>query len=230
MFARRPSGHTALLDRMSMSLEERRAHRALYLRAVYDESDGVAGRFVKFIDVGEVLGFDRKHSEELADYLVAEGLLEYVTMGTVALTHWGLKEMEQSLAAPEEPTEHFPSLVIAQNYLQVETMIGSQVQQGTTASQINAGTGGELVALVAEIRAALADLNLSDEQRDQVEVDLTTVEVQVNSPRPKAGVIRESLASARSVLEGALGSGLATTAPHLPALIERVTHVLSAMS
>lgn len=215
---------------MAMPLEERQAHRLQYLRAVYDASDGVAGQFVKFIDVGENLGFDAKHSEELAGYLVAEGLLEWTAMGVVELTHWGLKEIEQSLSAPNEPTEHFPPFVIAQNYMHVGTMTGSQVQQGTTASQIGVETRVKLETLVSDLRQAFAELDLPDEQRDEVEADLATVEAQLASPNPKPGVVRECLTSVRSVLEGAVGSGLATTAPHLPALIEHITRLLSAMS
>src|SRR5436309_709335 len=101
---------------MSMPLVERQAHRLQYLRAVYDESEGVAGRFLRFTDIGENLGFDEKHAEELADYLVEEGLLEWAAMGVISLTHRGLKEVEEALSAPDEPTEHFPALVVAQNY------------------------------------------------------------------------------------------------------------------
>jgi Mn-dependent DtxR family transcriptional regulator len=65
---------------MTMPLEERQAHRLQYLRTVYDMSEGVAGRFLRFTDVGEELGFDEKHSEELADYLAEEGLIKYAAV------------------------------------------------------------------------------------------------------------------------------------------------------
>lgn len=215
---------------MTMPLEERQAHRLQYLRAVYDASDGVAGRFLRFNDIGEELGFDEKHAEDVADYLAAEGLIKWTAMGIIELTHWGLKEVEQSLSDPEKPTEHFPAFVVAQNYMHVETMTGSQVQQGTVGStQISAAARVELEALVADLRQAFAELELPDEQHDEFEADLATVETQLASPHPKPGVIHECLTSIRTIFEGALGSGLATTAPHLPELAERIAHAISTL-
>lgn len=207
-----------------MPLEKRRAHRFQYLRAVYDASDGVAGKFLRYTDVGEELGFDEKHAEELADYLAEEQLIKWAAMGVIELTHYGLKEVEQALSAPDQPTEHFPSLVIAQNY--IGSVTNSQVQQGTTASEINVVALG---ALVAGLRQALTELDLPAEQHDEVEADLATVETQLASPNPKAGIVRESLSSVRRIFEGALGSGLAGSAPHLPAAVEHLARVLSAL-
>lgn len=65
---------------------------------------------------GEKLGFDRSLTDKLASYLIDEGLLEVAAMGPmVSLTHWGLKEIEEAISAPEAPTEHFPALVVAGN-------------------------------------------------------------------------------------------------------------------
>lgn len=216
---------------MAMPLEERQAHRLQYLRAVYEASDGVAGRFIKFTDIGEELGFDKKHSDEIADYLASEGLLNWAAMGVIELTHWGLKEVEQALSSPDQPTEHFPALVIAQNYMQVGSITNSQVQQGTSGSTqlLTSAEQDDVRKLTSELRAALGELDLDTETTAEVQADLAVIDAQLTSPRPKANIIREALSSTRAVLEGAAASGLATAAPQIPGLIEHLGHVIGSL-
>lgn len=50
--------------------------------------------------------------------------------GGLFITHTGVKEVEQALTQPEEPTQHFAAI----NYIHIQNMTQSQIQQGTTAS------------------------------------------------------------------------------------------------
>jgi hypothetical protein len=50
--------------------------------------------------------------------------------GGIGMTHQGVLEMEQAQAAPEKPTEHFPPI----NFIHIEHMTQSQIQQGTIGS------------------------------------------------------------------------------------------------
>lgn len=215
---------------MSAALEQLRVQRFAFLRAVYEASDASAGeRTLQMRDVGAELGYDEPLTEKITQYLVDEGLLEWAAMGgLIELTHWGLKEVEEVLSAPEEPTEHFPPLVVAQNYLHVGSVSHSQIQQGTTGSvQLLApAEQDEVRSLVAELRAMLDGLELGPEAGEEVRADLAAVEAQLASPRPKAAIVREALASTRTVLEGAAGSGLANAAPHLPRLLESLARVI----
>src|SRR5919197_800960 len=125
---------------MSRSLDEMRAQRFAFLKALYDESEGSTRALVPMDVISEQLGFDRQHSAKLADYLADEDLLRYAAAGPMLeITHWGVKEVEEALSAPEEPTEHFPPIVVAQNYLQVGTMSHSQVQQALRARRSSSG-------------------------------------------------------------------------------------------
>ena len=213
------------------ALEELRAQRFAYLRAVYDAADGNERAMVPMREIGESLGFDYSQSDTIVTYLDGEGLLKWAAFGLVSLTHWGLKEVEEALSRPDEPTEHFPAYVIAQNYINIGTMSQSQIQQGTVGSSQNLD-GSQVEALrdlVADVRAVAATLDLGLDDAGELAADVATVDSQLASPRPKSGVLREALASTRAILEGAAAAGLATGAPQLPGVIERLAHAIAAL-
>lgn len=58
-------------------------------------------------------------------------------------------------------------------------------------------------------------VTLSAEDRADLEAQVATVDAQIRSPRPRRRIILESLRSARNILEGAAGSGLAAGVIHL---------------
>lgn len=217
---------------VSSGLDELRAQRFAFLKALHDASEGSTHALVPMDLIGEQLGFDRQHSMKLADYLADEHLLTFAAFGPMLeITHWGVKEVEEALSAPGEPTEHFPPIVVAQNYLQVGTMSYSQIQQGTTSStQVQRTLDVDaLRELVAELRAIMPELDLEAEQHEEYVADIETVAAQLASPRPKVGVLRESLSSVRAILEGAAGAGVAASAEHLPHLIEEVTRAITSL-
>ncbi len=114
-----------------------------------------------------------------------------------------------------------------ENQTVIHNMNHSQVQQGSAGStQVFLAPPLDLqavAALVKELRDALPSSGLLADARAEVEADLTTVEAQTKSPKPRLSIIKEALRSARTVLEGAIG-GAAGTA--LPALLDRLTALL----
>jgi hypothetical protein len=216
----------------SSRLNEIRAARFAFLRAVYDETEGTTERMVQMNDIGAKVGFDDDRTERIVSYLIGEGLLEWAAMGgLIELTHWGLKEVEEVLSAPDQPTEHFPPLIVAENVLQVGTMTNSQIQQGTVNStqRLEAVDVAALRELVADIRAVAATLDLELESTAELKAELATIDAQLGSPRPKSRVLRESLASARAILEGAAGGGLVAAAPQLAAVIGKLTTAIASL-
>jgi hypothetical protein len=209
--------------------DEIRAQRFAFLKAVYDATDGSTDRFVNMNEIGEKLAFDEQLTDKIATYLVHEHLLEWAAMGgIIELTHWGVKEVEEVLSTPTEPTEHFPSLVVAENYINVGSIHGSQIQQATEGSvQTQAPLDVDpLRDLVEQIRAAEQTLELDDDDRRELQASVGTVDAQLGSSRPDRGILRTSLASAQRILEGAAGSGVAAG---LPQLIEALRHVIGSL-
>jgi hypothetical protein len=209
--------------------DEIRAQRFAFLRAVYDETEGSTDRLLNMNEVGAELGFDEQLTDKITTYLVNEHLLEWAGLGGfIELTHWGLKEVEEVLSAPTEPTEHFPSLVVAQNYINVASMHDSQIQQGTEGSvqtQVPVNID-QLRDLVEQISNEAEALDLADDDRRELEASIGTANAQLDSSRPNHSILRESLSSAQRILEGAAGSGVAIA---LPQLIETLGHVIASL-
>jgi hypothetical protein len=208
-----------------------RSQRLAFLRSVYDATGGSRMGRVRMQEVATELALPQGDAANIAQYLVDEHLLEWAAMGgLMELTHWGIKEIEESISAPDEATQHFPPMVIAQNYLQVGSMVGSSVQQGSEGLVQSSGldTVG-LEALAGEIRRLLeTHTGLDEADTNEAAADLATLESQLASPRAKLSIVRESLASLRRILEGAVATGAGAAAgPQLPELVERIGHALA---
>jgi hypothetical protein len=151
---------------------------------------------------------------------------------TISITHWGVKEIEEALVNPDEPTAHFPPVVWAENYLHIETFSGGQVQQRTVNSiQVSSPVNtAELQVLVVQVRRLKDELALDNEAAAELESDLATVEAQAASSRPKHAILQESLKSIRAILESAGGTGVAASASHLPGVITSIEHAISGLT
>lgn len=99
------------------------------------------------------------------------------------------------------------------NVINVGTMYGSTIQQATenTSATIDyKSQEAGLRDLLSQIRSSMNALELSAAARTQIDVDARTVEAQLLSPHPKPVVVRESLQSMRNILEGMVGSVIAS--------------------
>lgn len=92
----------------------------------------------------------------------------------------------------------------------IESMTHSQIQQDTRDSvqtmSINEIDVSKVLSVLDEIKMVVADLTLSAETKEELSAEITTVETQAKSPKPKTKIIRESLHSIRNILEGTTGS------------------------
>lgn len=67
---------------------------------------------------------------------------------------------------------------------------------------------------VTEARGSISKLELEPDQKKELEAELQTLESQLASPKPKMMVIKECLRSSRSILEGLVGSAIASGLLH----------------
>ena len=83
-----------------------------------------------------------------------------------------------------------------------------QLQQGNeVAHQVHNATDIDLVRLLLEgINKELPKLSLTVEEKAEVAADIQTIEAQIESPKPKDGIVRASLQSIKAIFEGAAGS------------------------
>ena len=69
-----------------------------YLHTLYELAGGEAKRSVFYGDVSLELGLTAEDAEQACDYWAERGVVEWTTLGHVALTHLGLKRAERLAA------------------------------------------------------------------------------------------------------------------------------------
>lgn len=93
----------------------------------------------------------------------------------------------------------------------IGTMQNSQIQQGTHNSTQTYTQTLDLDAVarvLGELRSRLDEAQLPVEEAAQVKSDIACVETQLAAPKPNVNIIRESLRSTRSILEGLASSAI----------------------
>lgn len=196
---------------MTNDIQEIQRKRFQFLQKLYEDTNGSEFESINLSELGEKLGFSDSETDKTYDYLHAKGLIEDVDLGgSAGITHQGIVEVENALSKPDEPTSYFPPI----NYIHVEQMIGSQIQQGKNqSSQVLTFNNNDLEAIlkfVSDLRSQLSELKLNEEIRAEVTSDITTIESQAKSPRPKSTIIKECLSSIKTILEGIAGNVIAT--------------------
>ena len=132
-----------------------------------------------------------------------EGLWEY-------LVDSGIVKADESELKPKTHSQdiHFHAPVS-----------GSVIQQGN----YNTATvtyQNEVRQVLDEVKSVQNAAKLSIDAKDELRAEVATVEAQIKSPRPKHTIIRESLASARHILEHAFGAGMVHYFPLLLKFLE----------
>ena len=167
-------------------------NRWTFLRNLYEAQEQLpAGQMQaeSATDVGRAIGLsDNAEIDRIFTYLADAGLIKPIAQGPLLrITVSGIDAVERALAAPEESTEHF---------LPVNVLNG-------------AGDGSQPVdcqglrSLLPQLRDALHPLSGDDAAVALAHVE--TLEAQIKSPAPSHAIVRESLKSLRTILEGAGG-------------------------
>lgn len=90
----------------------------------------------------------------------------------------------------------------------------SQIQQNTINSTQNMTNetidNDKTLELVNLIKENLDKIELAVEKKAEIEAEVNTIKSQLDSPKPKHVIIKESLSTIRNVLEGATGSIIAS--------------------
>lgn len=213
---------------MNDDLKKTQKLRVLYLKKVYELTNGHTNELINGAEVGHQIGLENGDDDLLkgiARYLEGEGLLgvNWVLGGmpaSVSLLHTGLKEIEQALSSPNKPTEHFMPI----NILNVEQMINSTIQQGTIGStqsiNINTNSIESVKSFLKELTDSIGQLNLDTELDSELKADISTLKAQISSPKPKPSIVKECLSSVQRILESAAGSAIGQQlATQIPALL-----------
>jgi hypothetical protein len=211
-----------------MDIQRRKADRLRVMRAIFDAAEGSESNVVSGSELLDNLKLSDQALGDVCKYLEGEGLIKttqtlwgHLTPFIIQLTHKGIKEIEQSVQVPSEPTEHFPAAVSVMNFH--GPVIGSAIQSGSPGAQLEMTVGDidieEIRGFLNELESRTADLELPEAEGQELAAEVATVRAQIDSPRPKKQIIRESLHTIRSILEGV--SGNLAAAP----LLELLKHI-----
>ena len=141
-----------------------------YLNQLYTLTQGDPGTQVSMYDIGADLGLDKSAAGTLAESLFIQDLAELKTLsGGIAITANGLKALGKS--SPSSSTNQLLSLGR-------EPVLDSEKKELVTG-------------LLTEIKKVLENENKSYEWMEEVVMDIKSMEVQLLSPKPKTGIVRE---------------------------------------
>jgi len=172
--------------------------------------------------VHERLGLDRRETHMEMMYLRDKELIRLRNqLGDI--TQPGIDEVEAKLTEPDRRSDNFPAV----NAIYIQNMFGSQIQQGTVGSQQTQTNQipdiATLRSFIADFRAALPKLEVSDDDRRLGESEVARLETQAVAQAPNVKIVRQSMEILRDLLIGAGGSliavGILTKYPHLFAWI-----------
>lgn len=178
------------------------------MHALYEETGGSEMKWPNMWQLGEKLGFDKELTENIVEYLVGEFLIQYQALGgAIGITHYGVREVEEALENPNQSTEHFAPLATVNIIHVAGSMVNSQVQQSSAGSMqiatINSNQLADLKEIIANLRDIIRNENLTPDQKDELSTEIETLAVQSKASKPKPQRIKESLVSAKNILEGA---------------------------
>ena len=200
------------------TLAELKKKRTQYMHRLYELSEGDEHKIFDMFLIGEELGFGQRPSEltdKIVQYLRGEGLIEFHAIGgIIGITHGGIKEVEQSLEEPEEPTEHFAPLATV-NIVHVNSMVNSNIQQSGAGSMqtltISATQVANLKEIIDELKAIIEKERLTPDQKEELNTEVEVLALEAKSSKPKASRIKDSLTTAQTILTVAsVGLAVAT--------------------
>lgn len=208
-------------------INQRQAARLLVLKTIYEASGGSLSTSVSGQDLLDKLGMPDQELGDACTFLADKRLIDetrtlwgHYTPFLVNITRRGIEEIERSIQAPKEPTQYFPA---ASSIVYIEgNVVGSPIQSGSPGARQEVATNisiPDIRDFISELKKATPELDIPDEQKSELEAEISTLEAQVNSPKPKKQIIRESLHSVRAILEGA-GGALAATG-----LLDILSHI-----
>lgn len=132
-----------------------------------------------------------------------------------AVLNWALKLEEDGIVGEGLAfTAQEKAVASTANYTSINNFFGtvgtSQIaQHARDPVQVAPASSSldreSIVAFLVDLRQSLDRLGVDGEVHQEIAAEIRTVEAQLESPRPKSTIVRESLSSLRRILEGAAG-------------------------
>jgi hypothetical protein len=199
------------------TIEETKKKRFQFLHKLWELTGGDETKRFGMFEIGEELGFDEDSTVKIEQYLSGEELIIHRPgCGThdreIGISHLGVRTVEGALSNPDRPTQYFPAVI---NITSIGTMTDSQLQidspGATQVATFNENRYGELKEVIQSLNELIDQLDIGQQQKFELQVDIQTIEAQMSSPKPKAAIITECIGSIERILEGVTSSALASS-------------------
>ncbi len=154
-----------------------------FLLQLFKESNADVSAKVSMYEIGEALEMDRGQTDFIISELISFDYVEIRTLsGGIGITAQGVDAARTLAGKDEKPNQ--------------SSRLGSDPVLNDTAKNA-------CDMMAANIKSGLSKLRLDFDAMAEVMADLKTIDAQLNSPKPKTGIIRECFRSILSVLENA---------------------------
>jgi hypothetical protein len=150
---------------------------------------------------GSVTYSQKKYCDSKYFYSQVHGLSNYIgTMHVKTPTKAATPDDRPS--APAVPT-HSTVINVDRSNLNV-------LSPGASITVASDFKSDDFRKLIEDLKLLSSTQELSPESREQIKIDIDTVEVQISSARPRPSIIKECLTSMKNILESAAGGVLAS--------------------
>lgn len=212
---------------MDSFAEQRRELRTAFMKWLYEKTSAsttVDVRPEEFAIYAGMSGHEAlKAIYDAVRFLESEGLVS-AQMGPedpffVNLTHSGIKEMEAAQEEPAKRTQHLGPIT-NNNIIIHGNVTASQLQQATSGSSqsgtLSANASDLVRTFITEARKVVESSGLDEKDRNKVESDLTSMEVELASDHPHGYRLKAAGQSVMALLYGALGEALTQSITEIP--------------
>jgi hypothetical protein len=152
-----------------------------FLMQLFEQTRGDSSVQVSMYEIGATMGLEREAASRVAEELMGAQLVEIRTLsGGIGISTAG-SEIVQRIAGPNSGSDVFAKLG-------EEPLLNSAGRQAVEQ-------------IVAEIKDQVGTLGLSFDALTELMTDLKTIDVQLESPRPKTAIIRQCFVSIGGVLK-----------------------------
>ena len=155
-----------------------------FLLSLYKETKGDITAQKSMYEIGLDMGLDREEASKLAEDLMGWSFVEIRTLsGGIAITSTAVQEIEELGYCPDDSA-------------------GKSVQLGSD-QLVSADVRSAIEQLTGEIKQTAGSLGLPFESLSELMTDLKTIDVQLDSTRPKTAILRECFRSIKPILDSA---------------------------
>jgi hypothetical protein len=153
-----------------------------FLIQLFKQTKGDSTAQVSMYDIGDQLGLDRKKASTVAQELIGAMLVDIRTLsGGIGISMDG-SQMAQKLVGPA-------------------AFSGNGFVKLDDTPLLNASGRHSVEQIVSELKNQAGSLGLDFDTLNELMADLKTIDAQMESSRPKTGIVRECLFSVLAILE-----------------------------